>query len=192
MRKQIILTALLVLSVISTIVAQREHSSYMKMNQHDHKDKVKKYDVESEFQAQLKTVIDSNQKLVEALLNDDYDSIKKAIIQFSSQLVRVDASLLSGDAYDKWKEYLNEMKPEVKRTILANNLVFQRVHFAKLNETLYKSLRSFGTGGSEVYYNYCPMANLVGASWLTTTNDIQNPYFGQKMSKCGSNKEILN
>lgn len=192
MRKQIILTALLVFSIMGTVVAQYERSSHMKMNNHNHVDVVKKYNVEPEFLTQLRNVIDSNQKLVEAFLDDDNDHIKKAVTELSGQLVKVDASLLSGDAYDKWKEYLNEMKPEVKRIILANDIVFQRVHFAKLNEILYKSVRSFGTDGSEVYYNYCPMANLVGAGWLTTSNDIQNPYLGQKMSKCVSNKAILN
>ncbi len=194
MKKQIMLTGLLVFSILSTIVAQHDHSSSMKkdMDMDEHMEKVKKYDVNSEFQVQLKAVLDSNQKLVDAFLNDDNERIKSAITELSAHLAKVDMSILARESHYKWMEYLNEMKPEVKQIILANDIGYQRIHLAKLNETLYKSLKSFGTGGNEIYYNYCPKANMVGANWLTTSNEIQNPYMGQKMPNCGSNKEVLN
>lgn len=193
MKKQIMLAGLLIFSILSAAVAQHDHSMQMKMDKHDHMDMVKKYDVDSKFQSQLKGLVHANQKLVDAFLNDDNAQIKSAITEFSGQLMNVDMSLLTGEAHYKWMEYLKEMKTETKQIIGANDIGYQRIHLAKLNVPLYKSLKSFGTGGAEVYYNYCPMANnSTGANWLTTSSDIQNPYMGQKMPKCGSNKEILN
>jgi hypothetical protein len=43
-----------------------------------------------------------------------------------------------------------------------------------------------------VYKAYCPMANNnQGATWLSDSKEIRNPYFGDKMLKCGSLKEEL-
>ncbi len=37
-----------------------------------------------------------------------------------------------------------------------------------------------------IYKQYCPMAfNNTGAYWLSNSKDIMNPYFGDKMLKCG-------
>lgn len=37
-----------------------------------------------------------------------------------------------------------------------------------------------------LYKQYCPMAfGNKGASWLSDSKDIRNPYFGDKMLKCG-------
>ena len=37
-----------------------------------------------------------------------------------------------------------------------------------------------------IYKQYCPMAfNNEGAYWLSESKDIMNPYFGDRMLKCG-------
>ena len=44
----------------------------------------------------------------------------------------------------------------------------------------------------KVYLGYCPMANgNTGGSWLAASSEIRNPYFGDKMLKCGSIKEVI-
>ncbi|MBA4058359.1 MAG: hypothetical protein C0490_26815, partial [Marivirga sp.] len=43
-----------------------------------------------------------------------------------------------------------------------------------------------------LYLEYCPMANNnEGAYWLSNEKEIKNPYFGDKMLKCGSVKETI-
>ena len=45
----------------------------------------------------------------------------------------------------------------------------------------------------ELYLEYCPMANgNTGGYWLSNEKEIRNPYFGDKMLKCGSVKETIN
>jgi hypothetical protein len=37
-----------------------------------------------------------------------------------------------------------------------------------------------------IYKQYCPMAfSNTGAYWLSESKEIRNPYFGDKMLKCG-------
>lgn len=201
MKKQIMLIAIVCMATVGTISAQHDHSEHMKKDDHSmHMKKdmdgemgmVTKYDVDPKFQAQLNGVMSANQNLVDAFLHDDEARIKKVITELSGSLMKVDMSLLSGEAHHTWMEYSKEIKEAAKQITDADDIQFQRIQLAKLNDALYKSLKAFGTGGIEVYFNYCPMANNVGANWLTTSSEIQNPYMGQKMPKCGSNKEILN
>jgi hypothetical protein len=43
-----------------------------------------------------------------------------------------------------------------------------------------------------VYVAYCPMANNnEGANWLSNDKEIKNPYFGDKMLRCGSVMETI-
>ncbi|WP_420601742.1 hypothetical protein [Flagellimonas sp.] len=46
--------------------------------------------------------------------------------------------------------------------------------------------------GNTFYVQQCPMANNnKGAVWLSTENEIRNPYYGDAMLKCGSVLEVL-
>ena len=68
----------------------------------------------------------------------------------------------------------------------------QRKAFSALSDNLYKSIKAFGLGGKEAFYEYCPMAfNNEGAYWLSDEQKIKNPYFGEKMPSCGEVKDTL-
>jgi hypothetical protein len=68
----------------------------------------------------------------------------------------------------------------------------QRAEFKVISEGLYAALKSSGGLETKVYQQYCPMAfKNTGAYWLSTSNEILNPYFGDKMLNCGSVKEEL-
>ena len=56
--------------------------------------------------------------------------------------------------------------------------------------TLLETTRVEGLGG--VYLAHCPMAfDFKGASWLTTEPAIANPYFGDRMLRCGTIEQTL-
>jgi hypothetical protein len=53
-------------------------------------------------------------------------------------------------------------------------------------------LKAFGANDRTLYYQHCPMANNdKGGNWISQTSEIKNPYFGDKMLKCGETKETL-
>ncbi|MBA4167053.1 MAG: DUF3347 domain-containing protein, partial [Chitinophagaceae bacterium] len=73
----------------------------------------------------------------------------------------------------------------------AGKLGHQREHFEMLSKDVYDLVKAFGAGQT-LYQDFCPMYNdEKGASWLSETKEIQNPYMGQKMTTCGSVKEEL-
>ena len=73
----------------------------------------------------------------------------------------------------------------------TESLEEQRKDFEKLTTTLEPILRNSIMSG-EIYKQYCPMAfNDKGAYWISETKEIRNPYFGEKMLKCGSTKDTI-
>jgi Cu(I)/Ag(I) efflux system membrane fusion protein len=62
----------------------------------------------------------------------------------------------------------------------------QRAFFAELSTTMKIIIIAFKANSHKVYEQHCPMAfDNAGASWLSAENQIFNPYFGDRMLKCG-------
>lgn len=61
----------------------------------------------------------------------------------------------------------------------------QRVEFVLITETVENMLDGAIESGV-VYKQYCPMAfDFKGGYWLSNSIEINNPYFGDKMLRCG-------
>ena len=71
----------------------------------------------------------------------------------------------------------------------AGKLDHQREHFAILSKDISDLIMLLGSN-QKLYQDYCPMYdNGKGAVWISKTKEIENPYFGKKMSTCGAIKK---
>ena len=68
---------------------------------------------------------------------------------------------------------------------VEDNIDGQREAFEAVTQEMTNLVEgNIATG--KLYYQYCPMAfGNTGGHWLSNTKAIQNPYFGDKMLKCG-------
>jgi len=67
----------------------------------------------------------------------------------------------------------------------SEDIKVQRENFEPLSMGMEKMLQGTLKSGM-LYKQYCPMAfNNKGAYWISSSRDILNPYFGDKMLKCG-------
>ena len=74
----------------------------------------------------------------------------------------------------------------------AKDVESKRAAFSVISNEMYTFAKASGFGEGVLYYQYCPMAfNDTGAYWLSSEKKIANPYFGDKMLRCGSTKETL-
>ncbi|POY36433.1 hypothetical protein C3K47_11865 [Solitalea longa] len=74
----------------------------------------------------------------------------------------------------------------------ATTIEGQRAVLNDLTKNIERLIKASGVKTGEVYLEYCPMANNNdGGYWLSNEKEIKNPYFGDKMMKCGSVKETL-
>lgn len=83
-------------------------------------------------------------------------------------------------------------KMEASKIADTSSLSDQRKTFASLSSEMTTLVKANTLAIGEIYLEYCPMANEnTGAYWLSSQKEIKNPYFGDKMLKCGSVKETI-
>jgi Cu(I)/Ag(I) efflux system membrane fusion protein len=150
------------------------------------------FQVDASFQQQLASVFTSYIELKDAFVSSDAGKVKTEANETNQVLAKIDMKLLSGAAHNDWMNYLSPIQESLKEISATSDIEAQRKSFSSLSDNLYKSVKAFGLGGMEAYYEFCPMAfNNEGAYWLSDQQQIRNPYFGDKMLTCGSVKEKL-
>jgi hypothetical protein len=81
---------------------------------------------------------------------------------------------------------------EAVKVAAASSLDGQRKAFTNLSNEMIALVKGGKLSGGEIYLEYCPMANNnTGGFWLSNEKEIRNPYFGDRMLKCGSVKETI-
>ncbi|HEY3401771.1 MAG TPA: DUF3347 domain-containing protein [Ohtaekwangia sp.] len=148
--------------------------------------------VDINFQKQLADVFASYVTLKDAFVSSDPVKVKSLAGNVAQSLQKTDMKLLSGAAHNDWMNYQNTMQSSLQEIQSGADLAAQRKSFSTLSDNLYKSIKAFGLGGTEAFYEFCPMAfNNEGAYWLSDQSQIRNPYFGDEMLTCGSVVENL-
>lgn len=78
------------------------------------------------------------------------------------------------------------------KIINASGIEAQRAAYEDLSKQMMEQVKSSGVSNGALYVQYCPMAfDNKGASWISSSKEIRNPYFGEKMLKCGEVKETI-
>jgi hypothetical protein len=84
------------------------------------------------------------------------------------------------------------LKAEVGKIANSTDPAVQRVAFDLASQQIIVLAKSGTLTEGKLYKQYCPMAkNNEGAFWLSASDQIRNPYFGDKMLKCGSVEEEI-
>lgn len=138
------------------------------------------------FKEQLFGFASSYLMLKDALVSTDSEAAKTTVNQVLAELDRVDMSLLEDDAHNYWMEQQSAIKTHAEKLAGSDDIEEQRKQFDFLSQALIKSVKVFGIGEATLYVQHCPMANdNKGADWLSSEEEIRNPYFGDMMLTCG-------
>ena len=79
----------------------------------------------------------------------------------------------------------------VQKIVDATDIEAQRSAFVGVTNAVEAMLKDALDSG-KVYKQYCPMAfKNTGAYWLSESKEIANPYFGDKMYRCGRVDSII-
>ena len=149
-------------------------------------------DIDPEFQKQLAGAYQAYLDMKEAFVASDAAKVKETSSKVVKMLKKVDMKLVKGDNHIKWMEQLKTLNKSLDEISGSNDIDEQRESFSTFNDMFYQSIKFFGIINAIIYYQYCPMAfDNKGAYWLSDSKKIRNPYFGEKMMKCGITKETL-
>ncbi len=142
-------------------------------------------DVPDDFRVKLTEAIEAYITGKNALVESDFDVTQSEFSVFTDKLNDIGEHGLSGDGHMAWMRSWAILMEQADGITQADDIEEARSHFRNLSDELIKTVQLFGIEGV-VYHQYCPMAfGDEGANWLSTEEQIQNPYLPETMLMCG-------
>ncbi|MFZ6052964.1 efflux RND transporter periplasmic adaptor subunit [Halocola ammonii] len=149
-------------------------------------DQSKKAMLSNSDKEKFSKLIDDYLSLKNTLVNDNLSGSKDSREKLSESLSSLNLNGLDEKAADHWKSLKSQMERSVGEMEKADALSEMRKHFQSLSNAMIQAVKMFGTGGDKLFIQHCPMAdNNNGADWLSSEDEVLNPYFGESMLKCG-------
>lgn len=146
--------------------------------------------------AAIRQLFDLYFPLKDALVKDDLAAAKKQAGNLKKAFEKTSMSLFTGpahpDSYRDWMNHSAAATEALNKLAAATDIEGARKHFKPLSGQMVALAKAFGPFGETVFVQHCPMAdNNTGADWLSLDEQILNPYFGDKMLKCGKVTETI-
>ena len=129
--------------------------------------------------------------LKNALVANDAKTASASAKTMLDEIGKVPMDKMTSVQHTLWMKYTKKLSYDATHISEVAELDHDREHFTSLSKNMYAVAKAFPTT-TPVYYQFCPMANEnKGAYWLSEQEKIHNPYYGDKMNGCSSNKETI-
>lgn len=129
----------------------------------------------------ISTIVSAYLKLKDALVASDDEMAKEQASEIVAALEAIEG------------ERVKEILGDARAIAGSGELEVQREHFDHLSENVYSVVKASQGVTTPLYKQYCPMAfNNEGAFWLSNSEEVRNPYFGDRMLTCGKVEEKIN
>lgn len=129
----------------------------------------------------LGTVVNAYVELVDALADDNPAGAHRAISSLEQALGNVDAD------DPAWLRLRGRMNSALSSMHAGEGIEGIREHLPQLSAALEEAVTTLGRDVGTLHRAHCPMAfDFEGADWLQRSETINNPYFGDRMLRCGS------
>ncbi len=140
---------------------------------------------ENGFTSEFTEMIQHYFAMKDALVESDADQAVEAASHMQMKLESIGEHRLEGDEHMEWMQTYGKLEAQLADVSESGELEEIRTHFYALSETLIEGVKVFGVEGV-VYHQYCPMAfNNEGGGWLSSEDQVMNPYMPDTMLRCG-------
>lgn len=148
--------------------------------------------VPDKFTEQLTDFVYQYLELNKSLVQSDFKLTQSNAKKLETSLNKIDMKLLDEEAHNAWMEQFSNLKKHIGLLQIAKDIEKQREIFSDLSNQMIEIAETFALKIETVYVAYCPMAlDDKGAFWLSEKEEINNPYFGDKMLRCGEVKKKI-
>lgn len=139
------------------------------------------------LQASTSNVVFKDKEM--SLVYESYIGLKNALVNSEAEKTQIMAKNLMKTIENAKID--GPIKETVYKIASVNDIQTQREVFQFLSEEMIKlAEKSFSSG--KLFIQYCPMAfQGKGAYWISNQKEIRNPYYGDKMMKCGEVRKVL-
>ena len=117
-------------------------------------------------------------------LLDPYYGIKNALVNSDPATASAKAKefIKASDSIDM-PMLKNKLISEANLIAATKDIQSQRNYFASLSLDFYSLAKLMKLSGGPIYRAYCPMKKTY---WLSSEQEIRNPYYGKVMLTCGN------
>lgn len=120
------------------------------------------------------------------LVADNLAEAKIAASKMKMTLEKINMAVFTGQSHNTWMDYSSNLKNALQHIEHYKTIEEIREVFKTISNAMVEMTQVFKPLEKEIYVQHCPMANSnKGADWLSLDEEIQNPYFGEAMLKCG-------
>lgn len=144
--------------------------------------------IKEQFQPLVQQYLDLSDLLVKA----DSTQAKKYYSELINTVEHINLSEL-GESPDRMtiELALARISAVLVSFTTVTDISVQRKGFSSLSNELLVLVKLVGLKKQQLQLAFCPMAiNGKGAYWLTASNEVINPYYGEEMLHCGELKAI--
>jgi hypothetical protein len=155
----------------------------------------KKQDTNFGTPAEIEAKKESSAEIAEASFSDgmtgqvfqNYQQIRIALVNSNAEEV----NLVAGNLAESFTGEEEEIKSMAMAMADAGDIEKQRELFSQLTEKVEPLFKESISEGA-IYKQFCPMAfDGKGGFWISDVEEIRNPYYGDKMLKCGKVTETI-
>lgn len=132
-----------------------------------------------------------------AIKDDKLNAVYQHYVHLTTALTNSDAAeaKIASNAIEAGAKELeggSSIAASAAKITAAPDIEAQRTAYSKLSDDMISLVKKAGVSNGELYVDFCPMAlNDKGASWISASKEIRNPYFGKKMLECGEVKDTI-
>ena len=127
--------------------------------------------------------------LKDALVADDNEKGKELGLVLTKSLQELDVSSFSDSEQNELKDIIEDAHEHAEH-IGESDINHQREHFKILSKDITDMVAITGTEIT-LYEQFCPMYD-GGTAWLSTKEEVRNPYYGSQMLTCGKVQREIN
>lgn len=164
-----LLTALLNILIAFSVQAQNSHT-------HGHPE-------------HLETLVEEYLNMKNSLTSDDLESAQIHLQAFSDEVKNSDEMNDHEEHSGQHDMHHGAMATAVKQAENADDIQSFRLTFKEISEQLLTALENQGYEG-DLFKQYCPMYE-GGSAWISDKEEIENPFYGSQMHKCGETVEKI-
>lgn len=158
-------------------------------------DATKKQDNKMSTTDEIETKKENTPEIADASFSDvmtgkvfqNYQQIRMALVNSNAEEV----NLAAGNLAESFTGEREEMKSMAMAMADAKDIEKQRELFSQFTEKVEPLFKESISEGA-IYKQFCPMAfEGKGGYWISNVEEIRNPYYGEKMLKCGKVTETI-
>ncbi len=131
------------------------------------------------------------------LKDDRLNAVYAQYVHLTAALIEadLDAAKIAANAIEAGTTGLTggkDLASAAARISAALTVEAQRLAYGNLSQGMMRMVKASGLAEGQVHVQYCPMAfDNEGATWLSSTREIRNPYMGEAMLSCGETRESV-